>query len=183
MNDDDKPQFQHMFDSLAECYQKPSLTPTALQMFFSALSRYSIEQIEAAIQMHLQNPDAGRFFPKPADICSYLQPSKPTLEQVIAFARNADTPFGIMCRVQIGSYDLDNGTSHCLRQRAEECIARMPEWLGRASRGEFTDPELRAMHKYKVNPRSAFLPGLQAPVLTLDLHAKLDDKIKKLELH
>ncbi len=44
------------------------VTADTVTVYASALERYSIERVENALRLHVQDPDHGRWFPKPADI-------------------------------------------------------------------------------------------------------------------
>lgn len=66
MNDQDKNAFTEMMMAAGEVYGK-AITVPMIRMYFSTLAPMSIEQAQAAMMAHMQNPDSGQFFPKPAD--------------------------------------------------------------------------------------------------------------------
>ena len=71
MQDQDKAAFRDMMMAAGEVYDR-EVTKPLLQMYFAALAPASIEQIQAAMMVHMQNPDSGQFFPKPADLIKQM---------------------------------------------------------------------------------------------------------------
>ena len=67
MLDTDKQEFRSMMMAAGEVYGK-EITKPLLQMYFAALSALTIQQAQASMMTHMQNPDNGQFFPKPADL-------------------------------------------------------------------------------------------------------------------
>ena len=67
MLDTDKQEFRSMMMAAGEVYGK-EITKPLLQMYFAALNAMTIQQAQAAMMAHMQNPDNGQFFPKPADL-------------------------------------------------------------------------------------------------------------------
>lgn len=67
MLDTDKQEFRSMMMAAGEVYGR-EITKPLLQMYFAALASLSIDQAQAAMMAHMQNPDNGQFFPKPADL-------------------------------------------------------------------------------------------------------------------
>jgi hypothetical protein len=66
------------FDRLAELlatvyamYRQP-FEPMMAEVWFKAMSAYTFEDIEVAINRHVMNPDSGRFAPLPADLVRVL---------------------------------------------------------------------------------------------------------------
>lgn len=60
--------FGDMMGKVAELYRTQALSRAALMMYWNALERYSFQEVRQALNLHMQNPDNGQFFPKPADI-------------------------------------------------------------------------------------------------------------------
>ena len=71
MQEQDKDTFRDMMMAAGEVYGR-EITKPLLQMHFAALSHASIEQVQNAMMAHMQNPDSGQFFPKPADIIKQM---------------------------------------------------------------------------------------------------------------
>lgn len=67
MTDDDKIEFARLLMGVGELYGK-EVSKDLKRMLFNALSDLSIEQVGAAMSAHINDPDCGQFFPKPADI-------------------------------------------------------------------------------------------------------------------
>jgi len=64
---DQKIRFAKALSALAEYYGK-ELSDGVIALYWQGLSQYPIDDIEAAIGRHLQNPDTGQWMPKIADI-------------------------------------------------------------------------------------------------------------------
>jgi hypothetical protein len=83
MLDSDKRQFQEIILGTAELYstaKKIEVTPVMMKLFFSSLRNYSIEQVSYGFEQHLNDPNDGKFFPKPANISKHLQSNAPSSE-------------------------------------------------------------------------------------------------------
>jgi len=70
----DKTLFCALLTSVAELYGKP-LSANVLEIFWSALERYSLEDVRRAVSFHVTNQDNGQFMPKPADLLRYNEDS------------------------------------------------------------------------------------------------------------
>ena len=71
MQEQDKAAFRDMMMAAGEVYGR-EITKPLLQMHFAALAHASIEQVQNAMMAHMQNPDSGQFFPKPADLIKQM---------------------------------------------------------------------------------------------------------------
>lgn len=164
MDDSNKHEFRDLINATSEYYRQDNLSTMAMRMHFAALQKYSIDQIQTAISKHIQSQKHGQFFPKAADIIRMIEGGEITADNVIAAARLKETPFGILCRIHIGHYDLEHNTDmFYLKQRAEECLQKLPGWKARAQAGEYTDHEISIMIKHQVDPVRPFINGLPAP--------------------
>lgn len=67
MTDSDKMEFARLLMAAGEMYGK-EISKELKRMYFDALRDLSIEQVSAALNAHINNPDAGQYFPKPADL-------------------------------------------------------------------------------------------------------------------
>lgn len=83
MNDNDKKEFAALLVTAGELYDK-TITNALIRLLFDALSRYSIDQVKAAMRVHMLDPDAGRFFPRPADLVRHLEGTSKQREQADA---------------------------------------------------------------------------------------------------
>ena len=166
MNNSDKLNFVNLMNATSEYYQQQPISVMAAQMYFSALTDYSLEEVTAGITKHLQNHKSGQFYPKAADIIRYITGGDMTADKIIAMARVKNCPLGVLAYLKIGSWDLDRGDSYYLKQRAEECILMLPEWKSNAETNTLTDHEVRTMIKYGVGPNDSFELGIEAPKKT-----------------
>lgn len=71
MKNEDKRAFFDLMMAAGEVYGREVTQPMAA-IYFSALANVSIEQVQAAMMAHMQNPDSGQFFPKPADLIKQM---------------------------------------------------------------------------------------------------------------
>jgi len=163
MTDADKPQFIALLKGLSEYYQRETITLVAAQIYFDSLKRYRFDQISSAVTLHVQNTENGQYYPKVADIVRLIDGKEITADELIAAARLKQTPLGILCRIHIGSWDLEYAKDFYLRERAQECLQLLPEWRRRAQAGEYTQHEISIMLKHKVDPAARFHHGLPAP--------------------
>ena len=72
MNSTDKAGFATHILAIAEIYGKALSTPT-IGIYWTALQGYPLAEVQRAIERHVHDPDAGRYFPKPADLIRHLQ--------------------------------------------------------------------------------------------------------------
>lgn len=179
MNDNDRGSFAEIYKALVELYNVDAPSDMAMSITFRAFSDYSLEQIQGAVSCHIADPKHGTFFPKPADIIRHIQGGEVTHDHVIASARLAKTPLGILCRIQIGTFDLDNSKDQFyMKSRAQECIDLLPEWRERAILGDYSDHEISIMVKHSVSPCAPFDNGLQKPSNQDALMSRVNDIIK-----
>ena len=71
MKNEDKWAFFDLMMAAGEVYGREVTRPMAA-IYFSAMANVSIEQVQAAMMAHMQNPDSGQFFPKPADMIKQM---------------------------------------------------------------------------------------------------------------
>jgi len=77
MQDFDKPQFEALMVSTAGMYNR-KLDAMTVSMYFNALARFDISDVQTGFNRHIQNPDSGQYWPKPADIIRNLQGASET---------------------------------------------------------------------------------------------------------
>ena len=82
MQDQDKAAFRDMMMAAGEVYGR-EITKPLLQVYFAALSQCGIEQVQGAMMAHMQNPDSGQFFPKPADFIRQMSGTSKQQEAAI----------------------------------------------------------------------------------------------------
>lgn len=163
MMNSDKKQFKSLMDGLSEYYAKPELTKPVLQMYYASLEMFDIESVSGAINKHIQSPDHGAFMPKVGCLIRQLDGATVNPDMIIAAAKLKKTPLGILARIHIGTWDLNNLGSFDLRQRAIECQDLISEWKERAANGEYSDHELSIMIKHDVSPLLPLTSGIAGP--------------------
>ena len=80
MDDSNKKEFATLLYGTGEMYDR-AVSTNLLQLYFSALRGYSIEDVTKGIGDHALDPKHGSFFPKPADIVRHLQTGKLSTEE------------------------------------------------------------------------------------------------------
>lgn len=123
MIDQDKDSFTEMMMAASEVYGK-EITIPMIRMYFAALGPASIEQVQAAMMAHLQNPDSGQFFPKPADLIKQMTGT--TKQQEAAIEDRASLAWACIERDirRIGSY----GTLKLDDKQAMAAVKAMGGW-------------------------------------------------------
>ena len=139
---------------------------TAVTTVFEILGQYNLESVIGALRVHNAR---SRFSPTPHDIIEIigiynkLNVECPSHAEIIALAQNPTTPLGVLARIQIGSFDLNNQDSFYLRQRAGEVILKFDEYMDKCESFGYTEHELSTMAKYKVDPTMPLAKGLPSP--------------------
>src|ERR1700722_10096887 len=72
MQSTDKKRFATLLAGIADYYGK-ELSNGVIALYWQGLQAYDIEAVEKALWEHTQNPDAGQFMPKIADITRTMQ--------------------------------------------------------------------------------------------------------------
>jgi hypothetical protein len=158
MNDQDFDTFSDLWTAAYESVSRgktPSASATNLA--FEALRIYTVDQIRIALSRHVRDADAGRYGLTPADVVRQIDGETPTADQVIAAALKPRTPLAVLCRIEIGSHDLNNRTTYELRPLAEGCLAMFPEWRARIAAGRLTDHERERIAHYGADAGSTTL--------------------------
>lgn len=71
----DRGEFTKLLAATMDVYGRP-ITTAFVDIFFSALTPYDFATVREALSRHLQDPDGGRFAPKPADLIRQIQNGK-----------------------------------------------------------------------------------------------------------
>ena len=151
MNDDDFDNFAQAWSAAYELCSRGKLPSAgALMLAFEALKTYPLDAISTALTRHVRDPDNGRFGLTVADVVRQIDGGTMTVDQVIGAALKPTTPLAVLCRIEIGSWNLSNWTNQQLRPLAERCIALMPEWKQRLAKGEIAKNERLAFEKFAV---------------------------------
>lgn len=162
MQDQDKSAFRDMMMAAGEVYGR-EITKPLLQMYFAALAQVGVEQVQAAMMAHMQNPDSGQFFPKPADLIKQMTGT--TKQQDAAIEDRAAVAWACIERDirRIGSY----GTLKLDDKQALATVKAMGGWQSicqtEASKMEWKRKEFIRMYEaFERTPLEALpssLPG------------------------
>ncbi|MGL4317115.1 MAG: hypothetical protein ACRCTL_10965 [Pseudomonas sp.] len=75
MTENDKAEFGALMATAYSVYGKPITKPFA-DLFFAALKVHELAVVREGLNRHLQDPEAGQYAPKPADIIRQIQVSQ-----------------------------------------------------------------------------------------------------------
>lgn len=75
MRIEDKTEFTKLLAASMAIYER-QITSGFVDIFFSAMASYPLEVVREALNRHLQDPDGGRFAPKPADLIRQVVTAK-----------------------------------------------------------------------------------------------------------
>lgn len=67
MFEKDSSKFAELIAGIGEIYNT-RFTSASIEIYWQLLGAFRLEDVRAAIYHHMQNPDVGKFLPKPADI-------------------------------------------------------------------------------------------------------------------
>ena len=67
-------EFAKLISGIGEIYSW-EFSPQVIEIYWRILEPFSFEDVKAAIYRHIQDPDVGRFLPKPADIIMAIEGS------------------------------------------------------------------------------------------------------------
>lgn len=122
----------------------------ALSLAFDALKPYALDDITTALTRHVRDPDQGQYGLTVADVVRQIEGSTPTAEQIIGAALKPNTALAVLCRIEIGTWNLSNWTYDQLKPYAQRCISLMPEWKQRLAAGDLLQHEREAMERYNI---------------------------------
>lgn len=71
MDDSNRREFGEMLENTFEIFDK-QISKAKLEIYFDVLRRFELSDVKTAITAHLNNPESGRFVPKPADIILHI---------------------------------------------------------------------------------------------------------------
>lgn len=75
MRTEDKKDFTKLLAATMDVYGR-QITASFVDVFFSALTPYTLPVVREALNRHLQDPESGRFAPKPADLIRQVVTAK-----------------------------------------------------------------------------------------------------------
>jgi len=143
----DKQAFAQTLTAIADLYGK-QISNAGMRIWWTALEHYSLAKVQQALSNHAQDPDRGQFMPKPADVVRQIDGGRPSPDEIIAMALNPTDPIGVLCRIEIGSWNLQNWTADKLRPLAQMCIKKLPEWHEKLRKDKLLKHEREAVSKY-----------------------------------
>ena len=147
MKQRDKQAFAQMLTAMSELYGKEA-SSAYMRLWWNALQHFPLAKVQQAFSDHVKDPDRGQWMPKPADIIRQIDGGRPTVDQIIGMALRPTTPLGVMCRIEIGSWNLENWTADKLRPLAEVCLQKLPEWQKRLDSGQVSEHEQLAFDRH-----------------------------------
>ena len=68
----DMPKFLNLMAGIGELYAKP-LSTHLIDIYWQSLQSFELIDVEMALQSHINNPDCGQYFPKPADVVRFIE--------------------------------------------------------------------------------------------------------------
>lgn len=77
MQTDDMPNFSAMLIGIGSLYGK-TISELLTDIYWQSLEGFEFADVLSAFQRHIQNPDCGQYFPKPADIIRLIEGSGET---------------------------------------------------------------------------------------------------------
>jgi hypothetical protein len=77
MEQRDIPKFSALMVGIGELYGK-TISSQLTDIYWLAMKKYDLQDVQKAFNRHVNNPDGGQFFPKPADIVRLLEGSGET---------------------------------------------------------------------------------------------------------
>lgn len=72
MQTQDVSKFTMLMAGIGELYGK-TISSQLVDIYWQVLRKYELIDVQNAFQSHVQNPDCGQFFPKPADIIRFIE--------------------------------------------------------------------------------------------------------------
>lgn len=121
MTKNDRAQFAELWVAAYAVYGK-TVSDGMLDVVFSALSSYSLQDIRRGLSGHVKNPDSGQFPPKPADVIKHIDGNS----QSAAGEAWAKVDYGVRCVGHYRSVVFDDPKIHA-------AIERLGGWVKLAS--------------------------------------------------
>jgi hypothetical protein len=87
--------FAALMTGIGELYGK-SMTPELVSIYWDGLHDFEFEDVKAAVNLHVRNPDTGQFMPKIADVVKFIEGNTSTKamrawQKVLEAARTVGT--------------------------------------------------------------------------------------------
>ena len=133
-----------------------------LKAWFMILAKYSLKQVTDSLNVAVTHPQS-RYGIDPALIveCMGIKEEKElTWKGVIALARNPVTPIGVLARIHIKSFNLNEKKDLDLHYEAQQFLDDLPDMKARALSGGYTQHEVNVMIERGVRPTAPFMDGM-----------------------
>lgn len=75
MRPEDKTEFSNLLIAAMAVYER-QITRAVADLYFNALGQFTLAQVREGLGRHMQDPEAGKFSPKPADVIQQIAGSK-----------------------------------------------------------------------------------------------------------
>lgn len=129
MNANDSDSFFKLWDNVSDIYDKPR-QGSAKKIIFKLCSRYSIEEVAAAVEAHLSDPEAGKFMPRPADIIGKIQAASKNkwlgADEAWALFPHDESQSGVVCEEMLKAFGTAAGLDHIAGRMAfRDCYNRL----------------------------------------------------------
>lgn len=162
----DKPAFAAMLNTACKSIGKPIFDSDVLELNFSLLSEFTIEQVQAGLYKALDRPDIdfGITVTKIKAEMGVKKHRELEWQDIIRHARKIECPMGVLARMFIKSHELNNNPDHHLKGAAMAFLDKLPELQAKADRGEYTEHELCRMYAHNIKvSQTPFMPGYCVP--------------------
>jgi len=71
MNDNEIGKFGLLLTTVGELYGKP-VSKQLIEIYWSSLRTFAYSEVQSAVYRHINNPDSGKYLPKPSDIVTAI---------------------------------------------------------------------------------------------------------------
>ena len=164
MNDNDKSAFKQAMNTCCDVLGKPHFDTGALRVYFAMLEAYDINAVQQALYGVLKDNESS-YGLKPALILKHLGESCRELswQDFLTEARSPTCPMGILCRIHVKTFNLDNNEDSKNKYLALSFIDDLKDHKDRALRGDYTVHEVRCMTEHNIPCEMPFMKGMPAP--------------------
>ena len=131
MTNNERGQFAELWTAAYAVYGK-SVSVPMLDVVFSALSSYSLDDVRTGLSGHIKNPDSGQFPPKPADVIKHISGNS----QSAAGEAWAKVDYAVRCVGNYRSVVFDDPKIHA-------AIERLGGWVKVSTTGNDEYPFLQ----------------------------------------
>ena len=164
MNDNDKSAFKQAMNTCCDVLGRPHFDTSALRVYFAMLEAYDINAVQQALYSVLKDNESS-YGLKPALILKHLGESCRELswQDFLTEARQPTCPMGILCRIHVKTFNLDNFQDAQNKHLALSFMDDLKDHKERALRGDYTVHEVRCMTEHNIPCEMPFMKGMPAP--------------------